>query len=261
MLIVSDMDGTLLDANHQIPDEFWPLHEKMQAAGIHFAPASGRQLYTLLDQIPAESAIAENGTVVYHAGEIISTTTLPAEQAKAVIRTVEEADIDWGVVLCRVDGAFVSRTDNAFLREGIRYYKRLEHVEKLEDYVNDQVIKLAIFSFPEAEQVAPLLADSQLALAVSGAHWMDMMDPSANKGKGLRALAKHLGVDMADTVAFGDYLNDRELLLAAGTAWAMENAHPEIKAIADKIAPANTDHGVIKVLERYFSNFAATSGT
>lgn len=261
MLIASDMDGTLLDANHQIPEGFWPLLEKMQANGMHFAPASGRQLYTLLDQIPAKSVIAENGSVVYHDGEIISTTTLPADKAEAVIRVVEETDIDWGVVLCRVDGAFVSRTDNAFLREGIRYYKRLERVENLRDHVNDQVVKLAIFSFPDAEEVAPLLAQDGLALAVSGAHWIDMMDPSANKGNGLRALAQHLGVDMADTVAFGDYLNDRELLEAAGTSWAMENAHPEIKAIADKIAPANTDHGVVKVLERYFSNFAATSGT
>ncbi|WIM73424.1 HAD hydrolase family protein [Corynebacterium suedekumii] len=52
----------------------------------------------------------------------------------------------------------------------------------------------------------------------------------------------------ARTLAFGDYLNDYELLEAAGTAWAMDNAHPDIRAIADHIAPPNTEAGVVTVL-------------
>ena len=74
------------------------------------------------------------------------------------------------------------------------------------------------------------------------------MDPTAGKGRALLALADALGVPQARTLAFGDYLNDYELLQAAGTAYAMENAHPDIKAIAHHIAPSNTEAGVVTVL-------------
>ena len=256
-LIATDMDGTLLDGNHQIPDDFWPLLDRLHAQGWAFAPASGRQLYTLLDQFDRVtgnqiSVIAENGTVVYHEGEIVSTTTLAPKDAHAVIETIENTDLDWGVVLCRADGAFVSRTDNAFLKEGIKYYHRLERVEDLHEHVNDQVIKLAVFSFPDAETVAaPLLRGvaPDLSLVISGAHWIDLMAPEANKGVGLRLLAQALDIPMERTIAFGDFLNDLELLQAAGTAVAMENAHPKIKEVATRIAPPNTEHGVLTVLE------------
>ena len=74
------------------------------------------------------------------------------------------------------------------------------------------------------------------------------MHADAGKGRALTALAEAMGVDKRQTAAFGDYLNDLELLEAAGTAWAMDNAHPDIKAIADHIAPPNTEAGVVTVL-------------
>ena len=46
-LIVADMDGTLLDGDSNIPDDFWPLLDELHAKGVEFVPASGRQLATL----------------------------------------------------------------------------------------------------------------------------------------------------------------------------------------------------------------------
>ncbi|MGO3818645.1 MAG: HAD family hydrolase, partial [Corynebacterium casei] len=54
-----------------------------------------------------------------------------------------------------------------------------------------------------------------------------------------------------------DYLNDFELLQEAGTAVAMDNAHPKLKEIADLIAPSNLDHGVITVLTEWFDKMQA----
>jgi len=52
------------------------------------------------------------------------------------------------------------------------------------------------------------------------------------------------------TAAFGDYLNDAELLAAAGTSYAMANGHPQLKAAADHIAPSNEENGVVRVLQQ-----------
>ena len=54
-------------------------------------------------------------------------------------------------------------------------------------------------------------------------------------------------------MALGDYLNDMELLQAAGCAYCMENGHPDLKKIADHIAPSNEEDGVVRVIRDVFS--------
>lgn len=256
-LVVTDMDGTLLDAQHRIPDDFWPLLEEVQARGIHFAPASGRQLATLQSQFQGHDLpiIAENGTVVYQGGKVINLITIAPETAKAIVAyAASRTDLNWGLVLCRADGAFVSRSDEAFLAECRIYYHRLTVVtpQELIDAANDEVVKLAIYCFDTAEETAQRAELEKVAggtpVVISGRHWIDIMAPEANKGAALRILAEALGVDISDTIAFGDYLNDYELVKAAGVGYAMENAHPEVKEVADHIAPSNEEHGVLTVL-------------
>ena len=76
------------------------------------------------------------------------------------------------------------------------------------------------------------------------------MAADANKGTAVRLLQRSLGISRDQTVAFGDYLNDLEMLDAAGWSFAMANAHPEVLARAARIAPANTEHGLITTLGR-----------
>ncbi|AIT88727.1 Cof-type HAD-IIB family hydrolase [Corynebacterium ulcerans] len=254
-IIATDMDGTLLNHKHEIPESFWPLLERMHEHEIIFAPASGRQLYTLLNQFERStkqlSVIAENGTVVYHEGSIVSVTTIDRNLAHAVIAMMDTTDLPWGLILCRVDGAFMHKKHKQFLAESIRYYARLEQVDDLHSYVDDTVVKLAIFTEADAESIAaPLIrsAAQELNVVVSGRHWIDVMNPEANKGVALQALAEATGTHMSDTLAFGDFLNDLELLQAAGTSYAMDNAHPTIKSISDAVAPSHADEGVIHVV-------------
>jgi len=67
---------------------------------------------------------------------------------------------------------------------------------------------------------------------------------------GLRRRAARVGGPLSQTLAFGDYLNDTELLAAAGTSYAMANGHPQLKAAADHIAPSNEENGVVRVLQQ-----------
>lgn len=255
------MDGTLLGPDQRIPEAFWPLLQHLDALGVAFAPASGRQLATLRRQFERADAqlgvqlgmIAENGTVVFHDGEVVATTTIPAQAVHPIIDAVNQASgVDWGLVVCRPNGAWVQRRDDAFFEQCRIYYAQLDHTEDLHEIVSDDVVKLAVFCFGDAEHEAAWRlreVAGGLDVLVSGAHWVDLMSPQASKGRALAHLADALNVPMERTIAFGDYLNDLDLLRAAGTAYAMDNAHPDIKAIANAIAPSNAEAGVLTVLE------------
>ena len=251
-LVVCDMDGTLLDAAGDVPAEFWPLLQQLHARGIDFAPASGRQYATLAKMFPgADTYIAENGTIVVHEGHVVSTIDVDRPTVDRVIDAVRETDHDLGLVVCGRDSAYVERTDDAFIEQVEKYYVALQVHGDLHT-VDDEVLKLAIYTFDDAAVVAPEVfapfeADHQVV--VSNTNWVDVMSTEANKGRAVRAMQEAFGISPAQTAVFGDYLNDLEMLGAGDLSFAMANAHPDIRAAARYIAPSNEDGGVLTVLQ------------
>ncbi|WP_306770344.1 Cof-type HAD-IIB family hydrolase [Microbacterium sp. 18062] len=254
-LVAVDMDGTLLDESGRVPEELWPLLDRMRERGILFAPSSGRQYATLRREFGAHGDdmvfIAENGTYVVRSDEELSSDTMAPAVVADVVAAARGMRHDMGVVLCGKWSAYIERTDEAFRTEADKYYARLEEVADL-DAVDDDILKVAIFDFGDAETTtAPALADvaASQQVVVSGAHWVDIMNPGVNKGRALRRLQEVLGVTPAQTVVFGDYLNDLEMMDASEHSYAMANAHADVVARARHRAPSNRDHGVIRVLD------------
>ncbi|WP_174447473.1 HAD family hydrolase [Demequina subtropica] len=258
-LVVCDMDGTLLDAAKRIPDALWPLVAVMRERGIVFAPASGRQHATLAQQFArlGESlvVIAENGSLVVDGGEVVSCSPLPAGAMNRIVAAVRGhaiAGFDVGTVVCGLRSAYVERDDAAFMSKVEPYYAALEVVDDL-TAVEDAVLKVAVYDFGDAAHDAyPALAHlaDELQVVVSDRHWIDLMAPGVDKGVAVRALQGSLGVTPAQTVVFGDYLNDLEMMGTAELSFAMANAHPDVAARARYIAPSNVDHGVVVTLRR-----------
>jgi hydroxymethylpyrimidine pyrophosphatase-like HAD family hydrolase len=79
---------------------------------------------------------------------------------------------------------------------------------------------------------------------------VELTVPGVHKGTGMASLCRRLGVAQHDVVAFGDGLNDHEMLAWAGHGVAMGNALDETKAVADVVAPSNDDDGVAQVVEQ-----------
>jgi len=77
------------------------------------------------------------------------------------------------------------------------------------------------------------------------------MHPRAGKSMALQMVAAHYGVPLEQVMAIGDAPNDVGMLQLAGVAVAMDNAHREVKNVADWVAPSNNDHGVHAALTRY----------
>ena len=258
-LIAVDMDGTLLLPDGSVPDGLWSLLGRLRERGIAFAPASGRQLATLQQTFAAVDGeldyIAENGAYVVRGDvEVSSDAVDPAVAASVVSRlraAVAEGTLRAGLVLCGKRSAYVEDTDPRFLAEVEKYYARREVVADLLT-VDDQILKLAIYDLDGGEEhSAPAFADLAQThrVVVSGHHWVDIMNATVNKGVALRALQEALGVTAEQTAAFGDYLNDLEMLGAAHWSYAMADAHPEVVAAARFRAPSNADAGVLTVIE------------
>jgi Cof subfamily protein (haloacid dehalogenase superfamily) len=247
------VDGTLVDDAKQIHDELWPLVDELHARGITFCLASGRQYYNLVERFRDVADelvfIAENGTYVVARGREVSSDCLPLEAARRLVsgaRTIPDA----GPVLCGKRSAYVERTDPAFVAQARPYYTRLEIVPDLLR-VEDDVLKVAIYDFVSAEgNTARRLKDiaSQHQVVVSGEHWVDVLSPLASKGRALRRVQERLGVTPDQTAAFGDFLNDLELMDAATHSFAMANAHPLLKARARWVAPTNNANGVVRTI-------------
>ncbi|MGH3412314.1 MAG: Cof-type HAD-IIB family hydrolase [Marmoricola sp.] len=86
----------------------------------------------------------------------------------------------------------------------------------------------------------------------SGSSLLEISAAGVTKATTLALVAARRGIGPAEAVALGDMPNDIPLLQWAGTAYAMANAHPTVRQVADHLAPANDDDGVARVLEQLF---------
>lgn len=265
-LIASDMDGTLLNGKGELDPEFFSLFEKLERRGIRFAAASGRQ-YDGLRRTFAPVAdrmlfIAENGAYAASGGDEWLVLDMDRETAGRLIemvRSVEGACI----VLAGRDSAYIEDKHPEFVREARRYYTRCKQVEDLLQVRGDRLLKIAVYDFKGAKGNSyPLLKhlEHDFQVAVSGEKWMDISRKGADKGSALELIQRKLGISPAETMVFGDQMNDAEMMRQARYSYAVANAVPEIRAMAAFEAPSNEENGVMQVLGRVLDSLAPQTG-
>ncbi len=271
-LVVVDMDGTLLDGDGNLPADLPRILDRLKAGGITFAPASGRQYATLRDMFggvrtesgaTVDSFIAENGNVVVRDGELSAADGMDPTIVDEVIDAVRAARAEgrpMGLIVCHPEVAYVEIDQPGFNDEAAKYYHSRAVVDDLHE-VNDGAIKLAVYDARGSEvDAAPLMkrvVGDRLEVAVSGQCWVDMMVPGRHKGHAVAELQERLGVTPAQTAVFGDFLNDLQMMAAGEMSFAMANAHEDIKAASNYLAPSNTDSGVVVTLDRLLDEAAA----
>ena len=270
-LVVADMDGTLLDDRKRFPGGLWRMLDQLDARGATFVPASGRQVWTLLDMFPDRpgmTVIGENGAIVMRDGAEISSSPLDLPTLREAVRLVRAATgpggVNGGLVMCGKRSAYVERVDEPFVAGVVPYYHRTRQVDSQLDVLDaieageldDAIVKLAVHSL---DPVGPL-AEATLArfrsthqYAVSGANWADLQIRGVDKGRAVRALQGALGVTRAQTAVFGDFQNDLSMLAEADLSFAVANADPDVVRAARFVAPSNNEGGVVSVVERLFS--------
>lgn len=256
-LVVTDMDGTLLDGSGHLPAGLWPILDELHERGIVFAVASGRQYAKLARQFAEVrdrlAYIAENGTMVVLDGEVVGLHPMDPEDVRRLVaktRAMKDEGYRVGAVRCGRRAAYVEAADPVFARQVSAFYA---HQDVVDDLLSpeDDTLKFSVYDADDAETGSgPVLREfaAPNQVVVSTGHWLDIMAPGVNKGTAVRDLQRVLAVSPAQTVVFGDYLNDLEMMSTAEHSFAMANAHPAIIAAANNVAPSNEDLGVITTL-------------
>ncbi|GMQ47124.1 Cof-type HAD-IIB family hydrolase [Vibrio sp. 10N] len=255
--IATDMDGTLLDEQGQLPAQFPELFQRLKSQGILFAAASGRQYYSLRDTFADFQDemlfIAENGTVVMHQDKELYSCDLDPASVPSIIRQARTISGGY-IVLCGKKSAYIETQDPKALEEISKYYHRCQYVDDLLA-VDDEFIKIALLHFDGSEaHIDPVIRPAfgeDFQVVVSAKIWLDVMNKVASKGSAIRHLQNTLGFTFEQTMSFGDYFNDAEMLKESYYSYAMENAHPGVKELARFSAPSNTEDGVIKAVNAF----------
>lgn len=254
-LIVTDMDGTLLDDGRNLPADIWEVIDELDSKGILFAVASGRQYQTLADIFePVKDKMlfmAENGTIVVYKSEIISIDALDKELVREFIKIGRGLD-NCNLILCGAETAYVESTDARFLGKAGDYFHHIEVVSDLME-VKADTLKFTVCDFndPAHNSLKFYERFSDVATpAVSSEVWLDVMPKTANKGKALKEMQQKLGISNDETIVFGDYMNDFEMMEYAVNSYAMVNGHPEILAVSKfRTRLDNNNGGVIDTLK------------
>ncbi|MBU3010885.1 HAD family hydrolase [Polaribacter vadi] len=256
-LVVSDMDGTLLNSQGKVSPLFFELFKKLQKNNIYFCAASGRQhnsIVSKLNDIKEEiHVIAENGGVAKKGDKVLLSNFLEPEKVINLIPVLRQID-GANMVLCCDGFAFIESTDERFINLFQEYYHSFQQVDDLiETAKTTPVFKVAVYHFDSSEKfIYPAIKHlkNEVLLKVSGKNWLDISDEKANKGNALRHVQQLLNVTKAETMVFGDYHNDIEMMQEADFSFAMENAHKDIKELANYTTKSNDNYGVERILEK-----------
>ena len=254
-LVVADMDGTLLNAKSEVSERFFNQFKELKKRNIHFVAASGRQYQSILHKLDSIkndiSIIAENGGLMQHNNKtniLLKLTSLDVLKSIEKLRQIK----DCYIVLCGRKAAYIETKDSEFISKFSEYYSAYKVVDDLTKVKADIFLKIAVYHFESSEtNVFPHISEiiNEFQVTVSGQNWLDISHKNANKGYALNMLQKQLGIEKKETMVFGDYNNDLQMLQLAHFSYAMQNAHPNVKKIANFETRSNNEQGVELVLE------------
>ena len=256
-LIATDMDGTLLDSEGNLPKELPQVLDALEARGVLFCAASGRPYGSLLRKFESMADkivfICENGALIMRGGKRVFLDAIDPPYLPEIVAASRKMERVYPVI-CRADKAIIEDSvPKEFIRTAQQFCSEILVVPDLMEHTHyDDVCKVAFYDEGDAQQhELPLLErhiPKDLTVTLSGYHWVDVMKPGVHKGSAMKALMTQMGITPDMCMAFGDYLNDVELLASVTHSYAMENAHPKLKEIAAHIAPSNDQSGVIAVI-------------
>ena len=257
-LVASDLDGTLLSPTGQLSARTVEAIASVSALGIKVVAATGRSFRTAEHRLRASpqlrTIVCSNGALVYdmHRDEVVGLSAMAGDRMRhlfSVLRAaVPDLKFGWETRL-----GFGLEPDFGRPPGDSAHDPSLVAGPQAATDVAEAV--KAFVAHPSVEQVElqrllePHLPDGFNA-ATSGARFIEVTAAGVDKGTTVAAMAAGWGIEQREVLAIGDQMNDESMLRWAGTAVAMGNAVPEMKAIADFVAPTVQDEGAAAVLER-----------
>lgn len=278
-LIVSDMDGTLLNDKLAISDANRDAIRAAEKAGIQFMVATGRGRSEALPALTEAGIdcpmIAVNGGQVFdEGGELVQNLGIDKKRTRDILASAKEKGLYAELVLTsgiysdskvgRIETMTTllqnTNPDTTFKMALVLALARLEllnirYVSDFEEILGDdhsQVLKVLVFSDIGQTELEPIRAqfekDDQLVVTSSFYNNIEINHVEAQKGIALEHFAKSRNIPLENVMAIGDNYNDVSMLQKAGVSFAMENAEPGVKEHAKYLTSKNIENGVAEAI-------------
>lgn len=269
-LVALDVDGTLVGLDGRVSDAVVAAIARARGAGLHLGLATGRMAAGVAEVLERTGLpgphIFFNGAQVRQGDDVLASWPVDAEALDALLGACRDADVYLEVYTG--DGYLVNRLDERARPHWDLLGRAPDGVVREVDDVPGEVPKVTAVAFDDDEvgRVVAMMEDVGIrpgpanSPATPGLHYINGNDPAVDKGRALLAAADVLGVDHAATVAVGDERNDLPLLAVVGTAIAMGNAPPAVRATAHLVAPDVQQHGAAAALDAAVAEWRGVHG-
>ncbi len=256
IIIISDMDGTLLNSEKKITPENLKAIEKFRSMGGKFTVATGRTIQSFepyADMLKIDMpVILYNGAMIYdyNSGKILYQIYLPEKSKEISIEIMKSVENLGGEVL---------KADSAYIFENNEYEKlhtRMCGVDvkfcKLENMSPQGWLKVLFASSPEnIQKLVDFIAEkryNEVSFVKSSDIFCEMLEPSSTKGSALKMYRQLDGMQNMKFISIGDYNNDIEMIQEADFGAVPSNAQPEVKKSADIILENSCDENAVAEL-------------
>lgn len=247
-LIVTDLDGTLLNSKKSISEETVLAIQNAKRVGVYFAFATARPERNTLEYVEMvnpDSIISNNGAKVSINKKAIRTVCIDPNDAKTMITRLLQID-------------------------GIRLSLDYDHISvtNCEDYLSwgNWGAVYSDFSSINYEGIQKIAIESMDISLLSnidfghydchfyanqGEKWYMVTKKHASKYNAIQFLAEYYNIDISNVAVFGDDYNDIEMIENCGAGIAMDNSIQELKDVADFVCAKNDDSGVAQWITKY----------
>lgn len=258
-LLALDLDDTLLGEDFRISPENCLAIRRAAESGVLVTLATGRMFRSAVPY--ARQLRIDLPLITYH-GALIRTASgeetlyhrpIPLALAKDVSALAAAGNFH---VNAYIDDELFVRAENKYSR----YYQKLAGVKvtavgDLAAYLDREPTKLTIINEDgRLDSIKNQLLErygNDLSITISRPNFLEITDRLATKGQALHFLAARHHIAREEVAAVGDSYNDLDMILYAGFGVAVANAREEVKAVADVITAANTEHGVAVFIQQY----------
>ena len=271
-IVALDLDGTLLDSQKRLSAANRAALEEAAGMGVQIVPTTGRffgMMPQAIRDLPfVRYAITINGAQVYDrkTDAAIVRDEIPLEMAIDLMRFLDGYDViydcyrsDWGWMTAALQAKAEDYATDAHYLKMVREFRKpvvdlKGHLAATAEEGDVQKVMLFARNAPGCEEVTKAIAEEvakhfpSIKVTASTRNNLEFNIASAHKGNALKRFAEHLGLTLANCMAIGDGMNDLTMIEAAGVGVAMANAHPLVRAAADRITRSNDEDGVAWVI-------------
>lgn len=269
-MIVSDMDGTLLNSYFQITDESANIIKKIQDKGIIFTIASGRshymmnKYYKVLDMYKYSNGymIGLNGIELYsfQDNKLDKCQSLTCQQTIDISKSIIKLNLlpilmyDQETIIIQEFNNQKASTLLKLLNTKYQGAFPKVQIKDLNDIDPNSVNKFCILNgktnIKEAiYQLKKKINNQDIEVLEVGGEWIEIMPTKINKANRIKEIMQKEHIKSDEIMVFGDSQNDIQMLKMTTNSYAMINASADVKASAHYIADSHDQNGVVKILK------------